>query len=260
MSVEALTWAKKVRTGDSGAKLVLMILADYANHDLVAWPSHQTLADTTELSVRSVIRKLEILEERGLIERVHRYREDGSPTSNQYFLQVEGVVTEGQGVVTHRQGGSVRLSPKPSIEPPEETNMSQTADVEPADKEAKKKETPQFRNSYPDWFEKLWSAYPQMIKGRSNPKRGGYLKAKGWLNKGYTEADLIAAAVGYANSKPNPQYVQMTQTFFGPSAAFEQYIDSGQVDSGKQRGDITDVHKRGRVIEPEELIDEGLFA
>lgn len=142
-------------------------------------------------------------------------------------------------------------------------NMSDPADAD-VDVEAGTAEKPDSNNSrnsdYPEWFEELWSVYPKMVKGRTNPKRGTYLKAKGWLKKGYTEQELIDAVKRYRASKPNPQYVWMGQTFFGPAGHFEGFLE-GVVDNGNGRSDTSTLPKLAdrRVIQPESLIDMELF-
>ena len=63
MSIELVAKAKKTRLhGDSTAKLLLIVLADYANDEGMAWPSVKTMAEETEKSERSIqllLRKLE---------------------------------------------------------------------------------------------------------------------------------------------------------------------------------------------------------
>lgn len=63
-------WAAKV--GDPISKLVLLKLADYANHENVCWPSVDHIAEQCELSRSSVFRKLLELEKAGFIERTFR--------------------------------------------------------------------------------------------------------------------------------------------------------------------------------------------
>ncbi|MED6841963.1 hypothetical protein VWI72_27085, partial [Escherichia coli O157] len=45
MSIDALRWAKKVKTGSSSSKSVLTWLADMCGADLCAYPSVSALAD-----------------------------------------------------------------------------------------------------------------------------------------------------------------------------------------------------------------------
>ena len=68
MSIELVARAKKTRLhGDSTAKLLLIVLADYANDDGMAWPSVATMAAEVEKSERSIQLLLRKLEKQGLI-------------------------------------------------------------------------------------------------------------------------------------------------------------------------------------------------
>lgn len=86
MSLAATSWVlKTAKVGDPVAKLILFALADRAAEDgTAAWPSNATLAEYAEVSGRTVIRKLQMLQERGLIqlgdqELVSHYRADRRP-------------------------------------------------------------------------------------------------------------------------------------------------------------------------------------
>lgn len=67
MSIDALRWAKKVKTGSSSNKSVLTWLADMCGADLCAYPSVSALAEVTELNKKTVQDSLRHLIEIGLI-------------------------------------------------------------------------------------------------------------------------------------------------------------------------------------------------
>lgn len=69
VSFKAVEWAlRSARVGDPIAKVILIALAEYARPDgTAAWPSHAALAECAEVSARTVIRKLQHLEDRDLI-------------------------------------------------------------------------------------------------------------------------------------------------------------------------------------------------
>lgn len=67
-------------------KLVYMSLADQANDLGVCWPSIKNIAIRVRLEQRSVQRILRTLENKRLIRIERRFRNDGSPTSNKFFL------------------------------------------------------------------------------------------------------------------------------------------------------------------------------
>jgi predicted transcriptional regulator len=86
MSVQAISWALNVSTGDTGAKCLLLALANYADENGECWPSQERLARDTELTDRTVRTKLKLLEECGLIRREHRCSDAGWRTSDYYRL------------------------------------------------------------------------------------------------------------------------------------------------------------------------------
>lgn len=59
---------------DASAKLVLMVLGSRTNKDGACWPAVETVAREASLSVRTVKRSLQLLEEAGWIARVRRGR------------------------------------------------------------------------------------------------------------------------------------------------------------------------------------------
>ena len=69
MSFDALAWAAKQKAGSSGAKLVLLGLAECAGRkDALAFPSIAELVEFSDLNRKSVITNLAKLEAIGLIE------------------------------------------------------------------------------------------------------------------------------------------------------------------------------------------------
>lgn len=87
MSVELMGWAFK-QDVEPGPKLVLLSLADHANgHTRLCIPGQKAIAEQCSMSVRTVQRHLETLEERGLIRREARMRGEGrGRTSDRYYL------------------------------------------------------------------------------------------------------------------------------------------------------------------------------
>ena len=70
MSVELLAKAKKTKLGgDSTAKLLLVVLADYANAEGMAWPTVATMTEEVEKSERTIQTALRKLERLKLIRR-----------------------------------------------------------------------------------------------------------------------------------------------------------------------------------------------
>lgn len=119
MSVEAITWASKQRTGSPGAKLVLIALANYANDRQECWPSQATLAQWTEQSDRTIRTHLAALEAMGLIHRQAREMA-GAFSSDLITLQIaqqQIFPAERISAGEKRRFPAENISGKPSKEP-----------------------------------------------------------------------------------------------------------------------------------------------
>lgn len=86
MSYKALSWALQQRGLKPITKIILISLADRHNPDYGCFPSIRKISDDTEVCVKSVYNHLLILEEKGLIKRTGRIRDNGQQTSNEYLL------------------------------------------------------------------------------------------------------------------------------------------------------------------------------
>lgn len=105
MSSEAMAWAKQCSAAGAVPQLVLMLMADWADHENKAWPGIKKLAILTGRSERTIIRAIKRLESAGLITKSarsawcaldnpvclakgpHKHR-----TSNLYHLNVGAVI------------------------------------------------------------------------------------------------------------------------------------------------------------------------
>jgi Mn-dependent DtxR family transcriptional regulator len=88
MSIQAMNWALGKETGSPSAKVVLLTLANYANQNGAAFPSHEQLAEETEQSTDTVARRLRELAKLGLIYQTYRYSSNtnGGRRSNEYVV------------------------------------------------------------------------------------------------------------------------------------------------------------------------------
>jgi hypothetical protein len=86
VSVQAITWALDYAAGSVTEKVLLLVLANYANEFGASWPSQKTLADQTALGERTVRRVLADMERRGVIRRIVRRRGNGSRQSDMILL------------------------------------------------------------------------------------------------------------------------------------------------------------------------------
>jgi len=71
----------------SRAKAVYMYLKDRSNTEGECWPAIKTIARDTSMSVSTVKRALNDLLKCGLLRKEYRYRENGSNSSNRYFIK-----------------------------------------------------------------------------------------------------------------------------------------------------------------------------
>lgn len=130
MSIELVAKAKKTRLhGDSTAKLLLIVLADYANDEGMAWPSVKTMAEETEKSERSIQLLLRKLEQMRLIRKgdqklVAKYAKGRRPTVYKMFptakkgeTPVNATVERGETHFTPETGCTGETGFTPRVQP-----------------------------------------------------------------------------------------------------------------------------------------------
>ena len=71
----------------SRAKAVYIYLKDHANKEGTCWPGINTIAAGVSLSRSTVKRALGDLVKAGLVEKSNRWRENGSLSSNLYWIK-----------------------------------------------------------------------------------------------------------------------------------------------------------------------------
>jgi hypothetical protein len=87
VSVFATTWAYEQRIKNSGAKFVLVALADFADVNGFCFPGQHTLAVMTSLDERTIRKHLRWLEENNFIRRSRAHDDKGRRTSDDIYLQ-----------------------------------------------------------------------------------------------------------------------------------------------------------------------------
>lgn len=156
MSGAALGWAKVQSAPGVIAKAVLVCLADYADHEGVAWPSVPVLAKEVQVSQRTIQRTLRALEAEGLIETDVGTRQDGGRTSNRYRLAMTPVTVCHPPVTeSHRPPVTGVTPPVTLLSPANDPPLEPTPSDEGVRALAKV--------SFEDW----WSAYPAKIGKRT---------------------------------------------------------------------------------------------
>jgi len=127
MSTKYLFAAIQAKTDDPIAKVILIFLADSANQDGQCFPSHSTIAEVCETSVRTVKRKLDELCAMGFIEWENRGHK-GYKTSNLYQLcEPSMLLTNGrvEGDKRREKGEAMIGQPDTTIGQPDITDRSQ---------------------------------------------------------------------------------------------------------------------------------------
>lgn len=88
-----MNWALQQKVGSPSGKLVLLLLANRADHTGKCWPGIDGIASNTELSRRTVVTQIQKLEAAGILSVVHRGGTGTGRKSNVYQLHL---ATEGQ--------------------------------------------------------------------------------------------------------------------------------------------------------------------
>lgn len=101
MSIDALSWAFNLALPNSGVKLTLLAIANYADDKGEAFPSQKSIALKTCLSERAIRTHLVTLEALGVITRISRKRANGSFTSDLFKVNIGMDISSGK--ISQRQ-------------------------------------------------------------------------------------------------------------------------------------------------------------
>lgn len=138
MSIDALSWAFNLKIENPGAKLVLLALANYANHGDGSYPSIRRIEELTSIKPRTIATHLNFLEEQGFVKRHPRTLANGGKTSNLYELCTSLPLNRQEGGAE-----SAGLS-YPQDYPREESLLRKGASSDSSEKPKKEKETTMF--------------------------------------------------------------------------------------------------------------------
>jgi hypothetical protein len=137
MSLQALTWAMyTTHDVDTISRFVLVVLADHAGPEDVAWPSRQRIADAMNASVDTVDRRLVRLAEAGLIEKL----DDGDPRVPESFRSMRAdrrtqpyllLVTGPQSAAPYSPRGRSSAAPSASTGPQDSAHGAAAVRHEP---------------------------------------------------------------------------------------------------------------------------------
>ena len=124
MSFKLVAQVMDMKVGSPLRKIILIKLADQASDAGLCWPSYESIAKTCEISKRSVITHIQILEKEGFLRIEKRYNhEAGKNFSNRYHLTLSRGGANAALVKMSAQGsegdslGSEGAAPEPTNEP-----------------------------------------------------------------------------------------------------------------------------------------------
>lgn len=100
MSVQAIASALALQGVTPSEKLLLIVLANYADEKMVCWPSHSRLSSDTCMSERNILRLFKSLEARGLVQRKARMTKIGRRSSDLIRLFLVGTPRPQHGDTT----------------------------------------------------------------------------------------------------------------------------------------------------------------
>jgi len=87
MSFQAMSWAIKQSAESTTSKLILLILANYADSENSCYPSHEHIGLIAHCTRRTVVTNIKTLEKKGLVKVIRT--KDGMKKLNRYVLCCE---------------------------------------------------------------------------------------------------------------------------------------------------------------------------
>jgi len=112
MSWDAVGLAAKAKCQNPTAKLVLIMIANYADENFSSYPSYKKLSELCGCDERTIKRAIKSLVADGMVEVMARYNDDGKQTSNTYTLKLSrGDNIAGVGV-TNMPPNTIRVKQK----------------------------------------------------------------------------------------------------------------------------------------------------
>lgn len=205
MSFEAMAWAVKQETANSGQKLVLLMLADYTNDDTGQCnPSHERLAAKCCMGVATLKRHIDALEGLGLLTKIPVFVESVQ-RPNQYVLHIPGS--------SNRADPQLKMSPTPSSNRATEpitltSNRTNTESVSQDD----------------GYFAEFWRFYPNKVNKVGARKAFKKLKVTEQML-----ARMIDALEEQKKSEQwrNPKYIPHAQTWLNQERWEDEVPGSG---------------------------------
>jgi hypothetical protein len=263
--VKAIAWAIETRVGDPALKILLIAIANYSDAYKRSWPSQKRLAYDTEISERTVRRKLNELVELGLISMEARRHPGGEVASSIITLNTSGQIgrqsyspaakidpTSGQngGSPAAKNGGHQRPPRSPPVknrqEPSRTVRQEEPSDSPPtlslgdASDVAIPAELVSPREQAERFFDKqFWPAYPKRFG--SNPKEPARKKIVTAILNGEKPANILDGvnrlySMLQRSGKIGTEYVPMALTWINRRSWNDDPVPAG---NGKARSEMS---------------------
>jgi hypothetical protein len=246
MSFEAMAWAVKQSCPTTGQKMVLLMIANYANDEGVCWPKKQTLADACCMSKAAVCTNIKHLTEAGMITVEERGGEPGEGRQRSSLIHLHMGPKSGQQaaeVSSSKTAGVQNLDPSGVQNLDSYKNLSKNnLSTEPITPSASAEEAD---------FEEFWAAYPRRPNNPKQPAKAKYLHARRRLHA--SRETLLLAVRSYAASRvgQDPTYTAMAATWLN-QRRWEEFAEPSKPtqaapvsDGGIPDEAIITVHKGG---------------
>lgn len=162
MSVQQITKALALRGVSQAEKLLLIVLANYADENGRCWPSQKRLGDDAAMSDRSVRTAFVKLEKAGLIVRERRNRRDGSRGTDMIELRLDaGEIQRKNLPVEKSSSGKKRTDYRKNLHELAE-DFSRLTSFEPTIEPSIEPSLTRARE-FGEEFALFWSEYPMQI-------------------------------------------------------------------------------------------------
>lgn len=158
MSHQATAWVSEIRVGDPTLKSLLYAIAHRADRSTWScWPSLDCLAYDTEVSKRTIQRRLDELQALGFIRIEQRRRPDGTQANSLITITGGQIVTLCPPVDKNGLTGGQ----KPGAPVDTAVHHNKQEEQEEQESGAKAKKKPKGDTPYSDDFEAIWQLYPR---------------------------------------------------------------------------------------------------
>lgn len=229
MSFTAMAWASKQKVNTASQKLVLLMLANYADDEDKCWPSKKTLADVCCLSKAAICSNIVKLEEGGFLSVEKREGTSSIIRLNTGVHKADrGCPSNGQGVSSRKTGGVQ----------PMDTNLSYTLSTETITETI----------SVDSEFEEFWAAYPSRSP-HANPKKPAKLKYAAIRKQNVSHETIVNAAKAYAIAMlgRDTLYIAQAVTWLNQRRFEDDYPVAGGTSGQQSAASDEDINKLAKV-------------